>query len=72
MERWYNVQFVMEDEQLKTYIYQATFKDETLEEVMRLLAFTAPINYEIQDRKLNSDGTYSTKTIIIRKNDDVK
>jgi len=72
MERWYNVQFVMEDEQLKTYIYQATFKDETLEEVMRLLAFTAPISYEIQDRKLNSDGTYSTKTIIIRKNNEVK
>jgi ferric-dicitrate binding protein FerR (iron transport regulator) len=67
MERWYSVQFVMEDEQLKNHIYQATFKDETLEEVLRLLAFTAPISYEIQDRKLNRDGTYSTKTIIIRK-----
>ena len=72
MERWYNVQFVMEDEQLKTYIYQATFKDETLEEVMRLLAFTAPISYEILDRKLNSDGIYSPKTIIIRKQTHIK
>ena len=67
MERWYNVRFVMEDETLKNHIYQATFKDETLEEVLRLLAFTAPISYEIQNRKLNADGTYSTKTIIIRK-----
>jgi len=58
---------VMEDETLKSHIYQATFKDETLEEVLRLLAFTAPISYEIQDRKLNADGTYLTKTIIIRK-----
>ncbi len=67
MERWYNVQFVMEDEQLQNYIYQATFENETLEEVLNLLAFTAPISYKIEDRVLNSDGTWSTKKILIRK-----
>lgn len=67
MERWYNVQFVMEDKQLKNHLYQATFKDETLEEVLRLLAFTAPIHYEIQERKLGIDGSYSTKKIMIHK-----
>ncbi len=67
MERWYNVQFVMEDKELQNYIYQATFQNETLEEVLKLLAFTAPISYKIQDRKLKSDGTWTTKTILIQK-----
>nr|MBD3621834.1 DUF4974 domain-containing protein [Sunxiuqinia sp.] len=67
MERWYNVKFVMDDKELKNHIYQATFQNETLEEVLELLAFTAPINYKIQDRKLKSDGTWTTKTILIQK-----
>ncbi|MGQ7869722.1 FecR family protein [Sunxiuqinia sp. sy24] len=67
MERWYNVQFVMKDEQLKNYIYKGTFINETLDEVLKLLAYTAPISYEIKDRKMKSDGTWSTKTILIQK-----
>ncbi len=67
MERWYNVRFVMEDEQLQNHLYQATFQNETLEEVLKLLAFTAPISYKIQDRKMKSDGTWTAKTILIQK-----
>lgn len=67
MERWYNVKFVMEDEELKSHLYQATFQNETLEEVLELLAFTAPISYKIQDRKMKSDGIWTTKTILIQK-----
>jgi transmembrane sensor len=67
MERWYNVRFDIEDVQLKNYIYKATFKEETLEEALKLLAWSAPIDYEIQDRKMNKDGTYSEKRIIVRK-----
>lgn len=67
MERWYHVRFIVEDEQLKSHVYKATFKDETLEEVLRLLAWSAPIEYEIPDRKKNEDGTYATKTIIVRR-----
>lgn len=67
MERWYNVQFVVEDKSLNNYIYKATFKDETLDEVLNLLAITSPIKYKIQDRKLDKNGTYSTKKIIITK-----
>jgi len=72
MERWYNVEFIMENEELQNYIYQATFQNETLEEVLKLLAFTAPISYKIQDREMKSDGTWSTKTILIHKKDERK
>jgi len=67
MERWYNVQFVVEDKELNNYIYKATFEDETLDEVLKLLAVTSPIKYEIRDRKPDKNGSYSTKKIIIRK-----
>ncbi len=67
MERWYHVRFDVEDDQLKNYIYKATFKDETLDEAMQVLAWSAPIDYEIQDRKMNRDGTYTEKTIVVRK-----
>lgn len=65
LERWYNVDFVVKDEQLKNYIYQATFKDETLEEAMRLLSYTVPMVYEIKSRKLNQDGSYSKREVNI-------
>ena len=65
--RWYNVQFDVKNKELNDYIYKATFVNETLEEVLRLLAYTAPIKYEIMDRKLKSDGTYSVKKIVIEK-----
>ena len=67
MERWYNVQFEVEDKELNNYVYKATFKDETLDEVLKLLAITSPIKYEILDRKLDKNGTYSTKKIKITK-----
>jgi len=69
MERWYNVQFEVEDKELNNYVYKATFKDETLDEVLKLLAITSPIKYEILDRKLDKNGTYSTKKIKITKNE---
>lgn len=72
MERWYNVQFVVEDKVLNNYIYKATFEDETLDEVLKLLAITSPINYEILDRKPDKNGIYSTKKIIITKKGKIK
>ncbi len=65
MGRWYNVQFVVEDQELNDYIYKATFQNEKLDEVMRLLALTSPIKYEITERKPGPDGAYPVRKIII-------
>ena len=67
MEHWYNVKFIIENEEIKNYIYKATFKDENLDEILKLLTYTAPISYKTKNRKINADGTYSKKEIIIRK-----
>lgn len=67
LARWYNVQIDIRDEQLKSYNFKATFKNEPLEEILRMIALTTPMKYEIQERKPNSNGIYDKKTIVIDK-----
>jgi transmembrane sensor len=66
IERWYNAEIVIQDEELKNYRFKATFKDEPLEEVLRLIALTTPINYSIEKRVADADGKMKRKKVIIK------
>lgn len=66
LERWYNVEIDIESEVLKNYRFKATFNDEPLDEVLRFIAMTTPITYEIATREQDSDGIVKQKKIIIR------
>ncbi len=65
INRWYNVNLVIQDEVLKSYKYMATFEDETLDEVLKLLKISAPIDYRDIGRKVHEDGTYGKREIIL-------
>jgi len=65
INRWYNVNMIIMDDELKKYTYRATFQDETLEEILKLLKYSAPIDYKNLDRKRNQDGTYDKRRIEI-------
>ncbi|HNW56173.1 MAG TPA: FecR family protein [Bacteroidales bacterium] len=65
INQWYNVNIEIKDEVLNTYIYYGTFKDETLDEVLKLLQYTAPIRYRDVERKRNQDGTFEKRKIEI-------
>jgi ferric-dicitrate binding protein FerR (iron transport regulator) len=65
INRWYNVNIVIKDELLDTQIYYGTFKDETLEEVLKLLQLTAPIKYKVFERERMQDGTFEKRKIEI-------
>jgi ferric-dicitrate binding protein FerR (iron transport regulator) len=67
LARWYNVDFEIRDEQLKRYNFKATFKDEQLDEILRMIALTTPMKYEIKERETNEDGIYVKKRIMINK-----
>lgn len=54
--RWYKTDIVIQDEVLKALRFKATFADEPLEEVLRLIAMTTPIKYEIEKRNIDSNG----------------
>jgi ferric-dicitrate binding protein FerR (iron transport regulator) len=58
IERWYNVNVELMDEDLEKYSFRATFEDDPLEEVLRFLAMTSPIRYEIIPGTLDTDSAY--------------
>ncbi|MDI3520713.1 MAG: transrane sensor [Anaerophaga sp.] len=66
LSRWFNVDVVVEDSTLFDYTFRATFEDEKLEDVLRLLKMTSPIEYKIIDNQQDSKGNFSRKKVIIR------
>jgi ferric-dicitrate binding protein FerR (iron transport regulator) len=65
IERWYNAEIVIQDEALKSYRFKATFKDEPLEEVLRLIAITTPIKYVIEKRDFGTNGILKKRKVTI-------
>lgn len=63
IERWYNVKFNILDESIKEYTYWATFEEENLEQVLKLLSLTGPIKFEKRQREKLPDGTYEIQEI---------
>jgi ferric-dicitrate binding protein FerR (iron transport regulator) len=63
--RWYNVRFEVLDKKLEEFSYRATFQDEPLEEVLRLISMTAPVSYQIKERTKDKNDIYEEKVITI-------
>ncbi len=63
--RWYNVEIEIEDAELLKYSFRATFIDEPLEEVLKLLAKTAPLIYEEQKRKTTGNNVLMKRKIVL-------
>ena len=52
----YNVEFILKDAELGKYSYKATFEGESLNEILRLLEMSAPIQCkEVSNRSNNSE-----------------
>ncbi len=61
----YNVDIEIKGDEIKKYRYRATFANEPLGELLRLLKISSPIDYqEIKPNEL-PDGTFSRRKIII-------
>jgi ferric-dicitrate binding protein FerR (iron transport regulator) len=65
INRWYNVNIVIKDDVLKTYIYYGTFQDETLDEILKLLQITAPIRFKDLPRERKQDAIFEKRNIEI-------
>lgn len=68
LSRWYNAEVVINDHLLDNYTFHATFIDEPLDEVLKLLALTTPISYRENKRESNQEGTFQKRKIILRIN----
>jgi ferric-dicitrate binding protein FerR (iron transport regulator) len=67
LERWYNIDVEIKGEFGDDIRLRATFIDESLEEVMKVLKRVMHINYRIEEQKITSGGVYTKKKIIISK-----
>lgn len=63
--RWYNVDIKIEDEELFEYAFRATFTDEPLEEVLKLLKLTAPFHFKELKRNTTSNNEYEKRIVLI-------
>ena len=61
----FNVEIELQDSSLKAYRYRATFEDESLAEILKLLELSSPISYKEIKRSPLPDGSFPRKKVII-------
>ena len=59
----FNVNIELKDSSLANAPYRATFKNESLDEILRLLKMSAPIRFSQIERTVSSNGTYERQQI---------
>lgn len=67
LSRWFNVEIVINDPEIKSYVYKAAFRNENLTQVLTLLKISAPIDYTIEGNKLLPNGEYSKLKVYLMK-----
>lgn len=67
LERWYNVEFEIADKEIADYVYTATFIDESLDQVLKMLSLSAPIRYTVSERKKLEDQTFAKAKVKLYK-----
>jgi len=65
LSRWYNVEVTTRNVKDTSFRYRATFENENLEEVLRLLKITSPLNVKIEEREKQADGSFSKQKILL-------
>lgn len=63
LERRYNAEIILHGDSLKSSIFRATFQDENLEEICKMLATVAPIKYKIHKREKQPDNTFAKSKV---------
>lgn len=59
LERKYNTEIILHGDSLKSSIFRATFQDESLDEICKMLSTVAPIKYKIHAREKQADNTFA-------------
>jgi ferric-dicitrate binding protein FerR (iron transport regulator) len=65
--RWYRVEFQVDDPEILNYTYSATFSGESLDQVLKMLALSAPINFDLLPRERLDDMEYGPQIIQLTK-----
>ncbi|MFN2127892.1 MAG: FecR family protein, partial [Anaerolineales bacterium] len=52
LERWYDVEIILEDDRLRDYTYTGTFQNESLEQALDALKLATPFDYSIDKNNI--------------------
>ncbi|MEA4983172.1 MAG: FecR domain-containing protein [Paludibacter sp.] len=63
----YNINIEVMDKGLAKHPYRATFEGESIDEILRLIKMTAPIEYITEERIMTQDDSYSKRKIEVYK-----
>ena len=67
LSRRYGVEVKLQGEEIKNYRLHATFSHESLENILKLIKLTSPVDYKTVKRKKQPNGTYTKEEIIFYK-----
>lgn len=59
LERRFNTEIILHGDSLKKSIFRATFREENLDEICRMLSEVTPIRYRINKREIQPDGSFA-------------
>lgn len=65
----FNVDIAVKDTTIANHLYRATFEDESLDEILRLLKMSAPIQYKQYTREKNAFDQYGKQRIEVYKSE---
>jgi hypothetical protein len=65
LEKWYNVDIEIGEKALQDYRFTATFDDETLEQVLKLLSLSSPMEYKIGPSEKLNNNSFSRRQVIL-------
>ena len=65
LSRRYNAEFEIQGNEIKDYVYTATFSDMSLEDILKLLKLSAPIDYTIESLTSNTVNAYGKRKVTI-------
>ncbi|MFZ0281696.1 MAG: DUF4974 domain-containing protein, partial [Bacteroidales bacterium] len=63
----FNVEIELKGVDIQDYVYTATFKNESLTQILDLLMISAPIKYTRTEQKFLDDKSFTKSKIIITK-----
>ncbi len=67
LERWFNVDIVVDDDHILDYEITARFRDETLDQVLNLLKLSSAIEYSVDRSSQLKDGDFTRTTIHLKR-----
>lgn len=65
MGRWYNADISIQNPNHIDFRYRATFEDENLREVLRLLKISSSLDFKIDERVKQADGSFSKQKVVL-------